>query len=175
MVAAGPRVIAARLLLPTLQVCLSFYEKRQRQSWFRCGQQGVASFSFALLELQLLDVLGPAGPRLMQHHREAAVMGAVAGCWHFFDPFTAFGSPCRSTAEERLYWEQWLVDVTALPPPPADFEERNAFASSSLRAQRRQRVQVRRPEGWVAVEVLFLVDCPVQLSGMQAQSSEQEG
>ena len=48
----------------------------------------------------------------------------------------------RSTAEERLYWEQWLLDVSALPPPPPEYEEGNVFAASSLRAQRRQRVQV---------------------------------
>ena len=64
--------------------------------------------------------------------------------WHLITLAHAPSLVC-STAEERLYWEQWLVDVTVLPPPPADFEERNAFAASSLRAQRRQRVQVCRP------------------------------
>ena len=47
----------------------------------------------------------------------------------------------RSTAEERLYWEQWLVDVAVAPAPPAEFEERDAAAASALSAQRRQRVQ----------------------------------
>lgn len=72
------------------QVCLSFYEKRQRQSWF-------------------------------------------------------------STSEERLYWEQWLIDVQVLGPSPPDFEEQQAFAASSLRAQRRQRVQAALEECLTAV------------------------
>ncbi|KAL4419641.1 hypothetical protein ABPG77_008582 [Micractinium sp. CCAP 211/92] len=62
------------------QVCLSFYEKRQRQSWF-------------------------------------------------------------STAEERFYWEQWLIDIQVLGPAPAEFEEQQTIAATSLRAQRRQRAQ----------------------------------
>ncbi|PSC69772.1 Meiotically up-regulated 66 [Micractinium conductrix] len=62
------------------QVCLSFYEKRQRQSWF-------------------------------------------------------------STAEERVYWEQWLIDVQPLALPAPEFEEREALAAAQLRTQRRARVQ----------------------------------
>lgn len=72
------------------QVCLSFYEKRQRQSWF-------------------------------------------------------------STAEERLYWEQWVLEVAVAEPPPAEFEEQQAFAASSLRAQRRQRLQAAIEEGLTCI------------------------
>ncbi|KAI3426852.1 hypothetical protein D9Q98_006798 [Chlorella vulgaris] len=72
------------------QVCLSFYEKRQRQSWF-------------------------------------------------------------STSEERLYWEQWVVEVAVVEPPPAEFEEQQAFAASALRSQRRQRVQAAIEEGLTGI------------------------
>lgn len=84
---------------------------------------------------------------VLQHTGGAPALGPAAAMhplqlWHLIS-WLLFPLLC-STAEERLYWEQWLVDVTVLPPPPADFEERNAFAASSLRAQRRQRVQVCR-------------------------------
>jgi hypothetical protein len=48
---------------------------------------------------------------------------------------------CRSTAEERLHWEQWAVEVSVAEPPPAEFEEQQAFAAGSLRAARRARLQ----------------------------------
>ena len=52
-----------------------------------------------------------------------------------------------STQEERLSWEQWLLDISILGGPAgassaaAAFEEQDALAAGSLRAQRRQRVQ----------------------------------
>ena len=69
-------------------------------------------------------------------------------------PHTCAYLPCPpcptficSTQEERLYWEQWLLDISILGGPAgassaaAAFEEQDALAAGSLRAQRRQRVQ----------------------------------
>ncbi|GAB4818701.1 hypothetical protein N2152v2_005747 [Parachlorella kessleri] len=61
------------------QVCLSFYEKRQKQAWF-------------------------------------------------------------SKQEERLYWEQWFINITIAEANTA-FEEQQSVASSAVRAQRKQRLQ----------------------------------
>ena len=56
--------------------------------------------------------------------------------------------PCHlSTAEERLYWEQWVLEVAVAEPPPAEFEEQQ----SSLRAQRRQRLQAAIEEGLTCI------------------------
>ena len=68
--------------------------------------------------------------------------------------------PSRSTHEERLYWEQWLLDISILGgggPPGASsaaaaaFEEQDSLAADSLRAQRRQRVQAAVEECLTAI------------------------
>lgn len=75
--------------------------------------------------------------------------GAPSGTTHISH---TLNSPAAcSTAEERFYWEQWLIDIQVLGPAPAEFEEQQAIAATSLRAQRRQRAQAAIEECLTAV------------------------
>lgn len=115
------------------QVCLSFYEKRQRQSWFRCALCAGGGLA--------------AG---VQHRAGGGSRHPPRA--HPISPHLAPPNQC-STAEERLYWEQWLIDVSVAPQPqaPEPEEGSDAAAASALRARRRQRVQAALEEALTAI------------------------
>lgn len=124
-------------------------------------------------KLDMLEAKQPSAlPGMVWPHRCArlwaspAAEGLPPGCAHACTSASLAASICQpsgtppswhaipwacSTSEERFYWEQWLVDIQVLGPAPAEFEEQQAFAASSLRAQRRQRAQTAIEECLTAV------------------------